>query len=213
MAYKLLLFDFDGTLVDTVGDIAFYVNEVLAGEGQSGHSVERVKEAIGWGVHELFKELAPEFSSDTERLERAVEAFKRCYREKPVLKSRPFEGVQEILEGDLSKAVKGIVTNKPQDITLQILDELGLRKHFKSVIGMHAGFPAKPDPAALLHLMNLLGFSAKETIYIGDSPIDGETSTAAGVDFAWMSYGYHALDGAKPVYRFSSAKEWGVLVK
>ena len=77
--YRLILFDFDGTLVDTLGDISHYVNEVLLERGYPSVSEERVRAAIGWGVHELLKILQPAFETDPAGLEAAVETFKKRY--------------------------------------------------------------------------------------------------------------------------------------
>jgi phosphoglycolate phosphatase len=210
--YKLILFDFDGTLVDTVGDIAYYANETLRANGYREASLPQVKEAIGWGVHELFRALAPAFGADGARLEKAVEDFKKAYRARPVRATRPFPGVIDTLEGPLRAAQKGIVTNKPHDITLQILEELGMNRHFGSVLGMHAGFEPKPDPAGMLHSMRLFSAEAPDTVYVGDSRVDAETSEAAGIDFAWVDYGYQDLGDARARYRFSNAAEWAGLV-
>lgn len=193
-------------------DIAHHANKVLVRYGFKACPAEAVRECIGWGVHELLKGLAPAFAAEPERLERAVDDFKAAYRREPVLGTRPFPDVREVLEGPLARTKKAIVTNKPQDITLQILDVLGLSGSFEKVIGMHAGYPPKPDPAALNHVIHSLGGTAAKAVYVGDSPVDGETSCAAGVDFAWVDYGYHASEGIQPRYRFSSARDWAVLV-
>ena len=210
--YTFLIFDFDGTLVDTLGAIAHHANRVLTGHGYQARSIDAVREGIGWGVHELLKGLAPAFENDPIKLEKAAEEFKNAYRREPVLNTRPFPGVAQMLSGPLSRVKKAIVTNKPQDITLQILDELGLNKYFEKVIGMHAGYPPKPDPSALNEVIRWLGGTKKNSVYIGDSHVDGETSRAAGVDFAWVDYGYHTSAEIEPDYRFSKAEDWAGLV-
>jgi len=210
--YKLLLFDLDGTLVDTVGDITHYVNEVLLERGDKPVSVEQVKEAIGWGVHELLKILAPAFCEDPKGLERAAATFKDRYKKNPVLNTRPFPGVAEVLAGPLKNVPKVIVTNKPQDIAIRVLETLGLTRCFEEVIGTLGDFPPKPDPSSCLHLMRRFGTPRKSTVYIGDSAVDAETSAAAGIDFAWVDYGYQATGNFVPRYRFSNAAEWKKLV-
>ena len=105
------------------------------------------------------------------------------------------------------------MTNKPQDITIQILNELGLRKYFDEVIGMHGDFPAKPDPSAIFHLIERFKVEASQTVFLGDSEVDGQTSVAAGIDFAWMDYGYQGFGTTKPKYRFSAARDWELLVR
>ncbi len=210
--YKLILFDLDGTLVDTVDDITYYVNEVLRERGYVSASVAQVKEAIGWGVPELLKILAPAFCADPAGLEMAVMAFKERYRENPVRTTCPFPNVIEVLEGPLKKTQKAIITNKPQDIALRVLDKLNMRRYFGDVIGTQGDFPPKPDPASALHLMRRFRAPAETTVYVGDSAVDAETSAVAGVDFVWMEYGYQKFGAATPRYRFSSAADWGILV-
>ena len=210
--YEALLFDFDGTLVDTVEDIAFYANSVLADYGYRPCTVGQVKGAIGFGVHELVKTLAPSIDEEPQRLEKAVEAFRARYREEPVRKTRPFPGVTGMLSGPLAAVKKAIITNKPQDITLQILDRLKLASYFELVIGMHAGHPPKPDPSSILFAMRQLGAAPQACVYIGDSRVDAEVSKNAGIDFAWVSYGYDVLDGEKAAFKFESAGEWKKLL-
>ena len=126
--------------------------------------------------------------------------------------TRPFPHVVETLEGPLKDVPKAIVTNKPHDITLRVLEELKLTRFFEGVIGMNAGFEPKPDPGAILHLMRVFAVSAPATVYVGDSPVDAQVSLAAGVDFAWVEYGYQELDVHRPRFCFSNAAQWDRLV-
>lgn len=209
--YELIVFDFDGTLVDTLEDIAYHANSVLTDHGFPARAISDVRKAIGWGVHELLKELAPGFGLDAGRLEAAVDLFKKKYREDPVRKTDAFDGVRKVLEGPLSKIKKAIVTNKPQDITEQILKKLGLDGHFEMTIGMHAGFLPKPDPSSVLHVMSSLGVLPKKTVFVGDSGVDADAAQNAGIDFAWVSYGYDQPQKMNFVARFSSANQWSRL--
>ena len=213
MGYELFLFDFDGTLVDTVGDIAYHVNRVLTAFGQKRCSVSQVKRSIGMGVHELLKGVSPLLAHDAQRLEQAVELFKKSYRENPVRKTRPFPGVARALAGPLKNVTKAIITNKPQDITLRILEALDLKPFFKLVIGMHADHPPKPAPDAVLHAMKKFRAKPASTVYIGDSRIDAKTCVNAGIDFVWMDYGYDRVDGFLPRFKFSSARDWEKLLR
>ncbi len=206
--YKLIVFDFDGTLVDTAPDIAYYANVILEQNGFKPKSLRAVKKAVGWGVHDLLKNLAPDFEKSPKKLEKAVLRFKKLYRENPVRRTRPYPGVRQMLSGPLKNIKKAIVTNKPQDITERILDELSLRKHFLSLIGTYAGFEAKPDPTALLHVIRTLDEPLKKSIYIGDSKVDFETCRNAKVDFGWVNYGYDDITPLKPNFLFSHSKHW-----
>jgi phosphoglycolate phosphatase len=210
--YRLFLFDFDGTLVDTLADIAYYANKVMKKYGYPEKTPDKVKKAIGWGVHELFKALAPEFGENEARLEEAVALFRSSYYAEPVRATALMTGVREMLDGPLKKTRKAIITNKPQDITQKILVRLGLEGTFDPVIGMHGDFPQKPDPASTLSVMKRWKTAPEESIFIGDSGVDFETAQKAGVDFVWMTNGYDDSLKDLPLPRkFSSAQEWGTL--
>jgi phosphoglycolate phosphatase len=209
-SYHLVIFDFDGTLVDTLQDIAYYANLVLREFGSMDRSPDDVKKAIGWGVRELFSNLSPELGRDPGRLEEAVARFRKYYNENPVRATRPMPGVREALAGPLEDVKKAIITNKPQDVTKSILKQLKLEAYFDPVIGMHGSYPPKPDPASTFFTMQFHGVVPNETVLIGDSRVDFETARAAGVDFIWMTNGYDdSLKGERAVTRFPSAWGWG----
>jgi len=206
--YKLLIFDFDGTLVDTAPDIALYANEVLAEYGYPERSLAEVKKAVGRGVHELLRELAPAFGDQLPKLEEAVASFKKRYWARPVVHTKPFAGVVETLSGPLHVFKKAIVTNKPHSLTQKILDELSLSHFFNIVIGLDMEFPAKPHPASVKRVIESQNVQPFETLFLGDSYVDAETCLNAGIDFAWVDWGYDQLNGHTPAFRFSSPLDW-----
>ena len=206
--YKLILFDFDGTLVDTAPDISLHANSILNEFGLPVHAVSEIKKAVGRGVHELFKDLEPRFKEEPELLEKTVVSFKRRYWDLPVIHTKPYPGVVEMLSGPLGFFRKAIVTNKPHDLTQKILDKLSLSGYFEMVIGLDLAYPPKPDPAAVRHVLEALKAAPADALYIGDSKIDGQTCKNAGIDFAWVDYGYGGLDGITPTMKFSSPSEW-----
>lgn len=186
--YRLVIFDFDGTLVDTAPDIAHYANEVLGAYGFGRKSLPEVKRAVGRGVHELLRDLG--FSAHEEKLEEAVLKFKQSYGKKPVLTTEPYAGVLDLLDKTLASAHKAIATNKPHDLTLKILDILSLRPKFNHVLGAGQGLAHKPDPAILRAILKDSGIGPGETLFVGDSLVDRDTAKNAGVDFAAVTYGY-----------------------
>lgn len=210
--YRLFIFDFDGTLIDTLRDIRHYANEVLSEQGYAERSLEEVKKAVGWGVHELFKKLAPDLDQREDDLERAVQSFKKRYDENPTLHAKPYPNIIKALNGPLGPYPKAIVTNKPQDITEHILRKLNLSELFQYVIGLHAGYPPKPDPASVEYIIRASAVPREQVIYIGDSRVDAEVSRRANIDFAWVNYGYDTLNGDKCDYEFSDPMEWKSLV-
>jgi phosphoglycolate phosphatase len=212
-SYKLFVFDFDGTLVDTVADIARHANGVLEEFHFPTRPLDDVRLGIGHGVHELLSHLAKDLGRDKERLEQAVQSFKKRYHASPAALSKPFPEVAAVLEGALGGYKKAVLTNKPQALTEIILAELDLSRYFYKVIGLDAGFPPKPDPASFRHLMQEMGAAPEETVLIGDSAVDRKTAQNAGADFIWVDYGYdHSLGGELGIRRFSSASQWADLV-
>jgi phosphoglycolate phosphatase len=211
--YSLLIFDFDGTLVDTAPDIAFHVNQTLKRYGLKERSLEEVIDAIGLGVHTLMKKLAPELEQSPARLESIANEFKEAYLANPVITSCPYPYVREMMDGPLKKTKKAVVTNKPQRLTVAILERLKLTPYFDVVIGGEADYPHKPDPASTHFTLNRLVTPPSEALFIGDSHVDFETANNTGLDFIWMDYGYDAsLKGNALIRRLSSAKEWMTLV-
>lgn len=209
MKARLIIFDFDGTLVDTAMDIAYHVNAVLEARGRGRRSVQEVQRGVGWGVHELFKNLSRGAEWNAADLDAAVIEFKRLYADKPVIGTRPYPGVVEMLSGPLASIPKAILTNKPHHLTTSILKILSMDVYFDRVLGEGIGFPKKPDPAGARALMEGAGVSPGETFLVGDSHIDWETAQNAGIRFVWMDYGYDDRLLSDPaVLRLSDASGW-----
>jgi phosphoglycolate phosphatase len=210
--YKLLIFDFDGTLVDTAPGIAAHANRVLGEFFQPERPLEEMKRAIGYGVHELMRRLTAGRHVSPKLIEKMVALFKERYAREPLLNTRVYPHVETMLTGPLRPFPKAIVTNKPQDLTVHILEQLSLREHFRSVIGGDGDFPQKPDPSSLIFTTLSLGSSPTKTLFIGDGAVDFETAKNAGVDFAWVDYGYdESLKNESSIRRFSNASDWQTL--
>lgn len=207
--YDLVIFDFDGTLVDTAPDIALYANQILKDYGFEEKSLEEVKKAVGHGVHELLKDLSSDgFAGKEALLDEAVLEFKKRYTENPVIHSKPYPFVLEMLNGPLQKVKKAIATNKPHELTLKILDLLKMNHYFNPVIGAGLDFPHKPDPAAVFFIMQSCGIKKKQVLFIGDSRVDYETSKNAGIDFVSMSYGYDSWRPEPSIPLLNCASGW-----
>ena len=210
MAYELLIFDFDGTLVDTAPDIATHANTTLVKYRFPRKSLSEVKRAIGQGVHELLKDLG--FRGEEDTLDEAVEFFKKEYFRRPVIRTAPYPHVRRHLGGVLKGLSKAIVTNKPQKLTEQILSELGLRHFFDAVIGEGGRFPRKPDPASVEFVMKKLKSVPGRTAFVGDSRVDHQTAKGAGIDFIHVSYGYDFSFRPRSKRSLESAREWSEIL-
>ncbi len=201
-----MIFDFDGTLVDTAPDIAYHANAVLKKYRFKSRPLATVKKAIGHGVHELLKELG--FEGDEDALEEAVADFKKKYFKEPIITTKAYPHVRRMLSGPLKKFKKAIVTNKPQALTDKILGRLDLEKFFEAVIGEGGDFPRKPDPASVRHLIRKLKAQAERSVLIGDSRVDFDTASNAGIGFIHVRYGYDVAFRPAKVRRVESAVDW-----
>lgn len=209
--WKLIVFDFDGTLVDTAPDIADCANEALAEKGFRPRGLAEVKTAIGSGVRELMKQLAGIASAEDPVLAGLVDRFRELYACHLTRKSRPYSGVTAALEGPLAGTAKAIVTNKPHDLTERILGEMNLSRHFHPVIGTGKEYAPKPWPDAVLAVMKHHSAAKADTILVGDSGVDAETAHAAGISFGWVNYGYDGRPAGHLEYEFKEPSQWKVL--
>jgi phosphoglycolate phosphatase len=193
-----VVWDLDGTLVDSAADIAAALNRLLTEERLPELDDDRIRGMIGEGVPTLIRRglAAHDVTADEQRLGRLVERFLVVYSESATACTRLFPGVREVLAtlGD-SGIRQGVCTNKPEAITRQVLGDLGIATHFDAVIGGDTLARNKPDPLPLRTTLQRLGVSPEQSLMVGDSAIDVLTAHAAGVDVALVTFGY----GPEPV--------------
>ena len=190
------LFDLDGTLLDSKGDLADAANAARAALGLAALPDAEVERHTGWGMAALLRGVLPE--ADAAGLESAREVFVRHYRTHLTSRSRPYPGVAEMFRA-LAGHPKGLVTNKPSMFGEPLLAELGWTTHFDVRVFGDTTAARKPDPAPLLHAVSALGCSRADCVYVGDTPIDQETAAAAGVRFVCVAWGRAAADAASRI--------------
>ena len=184
--YDLLIFDLDGTLVDSAADIARALNATLAAEGLPTHTEEAVMRMVGDGAAQLVgRAVGP---AEQGRVGELTLKFRQRYGVEPVVDTRPFPGVAETL-AVLGKFTKAVVTNKPGRLSRTVLAELGLAQYFFAVLGEDDVSRRKPDPEGVNRLIKMAGARPERALLIGDSPVD-----AAGIDVCLASYGYGRAD-------------------
>lgn len=192
---RLVMFDLDGTLVDSVPDLAAAVDKTLILLGQPAAGVERVRDWVGNGARVLVRRalaggLQHERIDDADA-EQALELFMQAYAENHAL-TTVYPGVREVLDWLRGQGVElAVVTNKPERFVAPLLDEKGLGGYFRWIIGGDTLPQQKPDPAALLHVLQLARVEADEALFIGDSRNDVLAAQAAGVLCVAVSYGYN----------------------
>ncbi len=196
---KMILIDVDGTLVDSVPDLAWCVDEMMHAMGMSKHGEDKVREWVGNGVERLVRRaLVGQLEGEPEDalFNSAYPIFLDLYKDNTSKRSHLYAGVKEGLDYLKNNGyILGCVTNKAEAFTLPILKDLGIFDYFQSVISGDSLAKKKPDPLPLLHSAKLLGVSPKQSMMLGDSMSDVKAARAAGFSIICMSYGYnHGID-------------------
>ena len=195
---QLILYDLDGTLVDTREDIAQAANHMLRQMGSPELPHDVIAGYVGRGVHHLIGHCLK--SEDPKRIEKGIKIYRAYYGEHMLDHSRLFPGVLEMLQ--YFKAQHQVVlTNKPNPFSYDLLRALGVAAYFAAVIAGDSVYPKKPDPAAVRAMMERFGVAAEAAVFIGDSLIDIETARNAGIGIAVIAHGFGSreeLQSASP---------------
>ena len=198
---SLILFDLDGTLVDSAPDLASAIDRMLGALGRPAAGEARVRGWIGRGMPMLVKraltgEMWPE--GEPEDFGRALELYMTFYGEKLAEKSRLYTGVSDCLEQVRAmKIPMACVTNKDSRFTSRLLESLGILDYF-DVLASADQYPhPKPDPESLLDTARRLNVLPEESLMVGDSVADAKAARAAGMMLAMVPYGYHGGDGVE----------------
>lgn len=196
MSRGILFFDLDGTLIDSRDDLADSVNLALAEMELKLIPTDSVYGFIGEGVFNLLsRSLRASLGQDADNglVEKAIEIFRVHYGRNCLVKTRLYDGVAEIL-GELDGYRKAVITNKPRDFSVRILEAFGISGHFEAVAGGDTFPKRKPDPMPLLETARSLGIKITDCVMIGDSRIDIEAGQNAGVRTIGCTYGFRGQD-------------------
>jgi phosphoglycolate phosphatase len=193
----LVVFDLDGTLVDSRQDLADSTNAMLGSLGAPPLPRDRVVKMIGEGARILVQKAleASHLPSEDKPLHEALGLFHECYRARLLATTRPYPGVSAMLEEMSSLASLAMLTNKPLSPSLRLVEAFGWRGHFMRVIGGDGDMPRKPDPKGLRRLMAEANAGPESTLLVGDSMIDVETARNAGVTVCVAAYGMGTVRG------------------
>jgi phosphoglycolate phosphatase len=192
---RLVMFDLDGTLIDSVPDLAAAVDRMLVELGRPPAGVAQVREWVGNGARVLVRRAlaggldhsAVGEAETEDALARFLDIYADCHDLTAL-----YLGVHELLEALSTAAVElAVVTNKPERFVAPLLEQVGLGGYFRWIIGGDTLPQQKPDPAALLQVMHLAGVEAAQSLFIGDSRNDVLAARAAGVPCVAVSYGYN----------------------
>lgn len=199
-----IVFDLDGTLVDSAPDLHAISSRILREEGLEPYSLEEVSRFIGHGVPHLVRQCLDgrNVSTDPSVRGELLTRFLTYYKAAPAEYARPFPGVMDSLSHLRSRDLKiGICTNKVHDIAEIVIASLGFDKFVTSLVGGGKAGKMKPDPAPLLLCLEEMGTSPENAVYVGDSETDEATAFAASIPFILYRGGYRK----KPADEFSAA--------
>lgn len=192
MSVKLIIFDLDGTLVDSAADITVSLNHALSQSNMKSLAEDKVKTIIGEGITRLIEQaLSAQGAALPPGLEdKVAERFLEHYSRHLLEHTVPYPGVLKTLR-NLLGFKKAVISNKRYGLTKNILDGLGISGHFDMVVGPDTAPGRKPSAAPILHVLEALGFRAEEAVIVGDSPLDIEAGKAAGLkSTVGVVYGY-----------------------
>jgi len=188
---RLIVYDLDGTLVDTKADIGRAVNYALEGLGLPPRPQPTIEQFVGRGLRHLIQQCVG--VDDPARIEEGMRLFRASYAEHLLDESRLYPGAREVLEYFRSR-IQVVITNKPNPFSQQILDGLGIAEYFAELIAGESAYPEKPDPTGLLAVMGRHGTTPANTLLVGDSAIDIEMGKRAGITTAAVAHGYVGED-------------------
>ena len=194
MRFKAILFDLDGTLLDTLADLADAMNRVLAQRGFPTHPMDAYRYFVGDGASTLVARTLPEEARREDTIRACLDAFKEDYDKNWNIKTKPYDGVLEMLNALVARKVKmAVLSNKPHDATVRCVEALLADWEFDAVLGQRDGVPRKPDPAGAVEIAERLDIPPGEFLYLGDTGGDMKTARAAGMFPVGVSWGFRPV--------------------
>lgn len=206
--YKAVLFDLDGTLIDTLEDLGEAVNHALALRGFPLHSMAEYRQMVGHGVRNLVTQALPAvWQADENLIDSALADFKGYYTSHIDVHTRPYPGMPGLL-GDLHRAGAriAVASNKFQSGTEHLIHEFFGEIPFVSILGNREGYPLKPDPEIVGEVLRAARVNPEEAVLVGDSQTDMKTARNGGISAIAVGWGYRPM-GPCEDYRFAASVE------
>lgn len=194
LKYKAVVFDLDGTLLDSLEDLANSVNEVLKRLGFPCHEVEKYKSFIGNGMYNLVRRALPKEHAQEELINECLAAVKKEYGQHWADCTAPYPGIRELLSALQVKGLKlAVLSNKPHEF-VKIIVEKYFPGQFEQTFGERSGIPRKPDPRGAFDIAEAMKLSPEDFLYIGDSGTDMQTAVAVGMYPIGVLWGFRGAE-------------------
>jgi phosphoglycolate phosphatase len=189
--FQAIIFDLDGTLLDTLADIGDSVDRMLAEFGFPGHTLDDYRLFIGNGIKMLVTRALPPEGCPEALIAACVQRAREIYWENWNRKTRPYDGIPALLDQLQTAGVPlAVLSNKPHDFTVRYVSAYFENVKFKAVMGQNDTFPIKPDPAAALDIARRIGRPPASFLFVGDSAVDMQTAAAAGMHAVGAGWGF-----------------------
>ncbi|MBQ8485027.1 MAG: HAD family hydrolase [Bacteroidaceae bacterium] len=198
---KLIIFDLDGTLINTIADLGACTNYALEKLGYPTHDIESYKFRVGNGINNLFRRSLPEGEKTDENVLRVRREFIPYYNAHNTDLSRPYPGMVELLEALQTEGILlAVASNKYQEATTKIIGELYPSIRFSAVLGQREGINIKPDPQIVFDILQATGADKADVLYVGDSGVDMQTGLNAGVETCGVTWGFRPRTELEPFH-------------
>ena len=214
---KPVIFDLDGTLLNTIADLANSTNYALKVLGYPIHEPDKYNFMVGNGINKLFERALPNGEKTEENVLRVRQEFVPYYDQHNADKSRPYPGVTELLETLQTAGMQlAVASNKYQAATEKLIAHYFPNIKFTAVFGQREGIPVKPDPIIVKEILQIAKVQEEETLYVGDSGVDMQTAINAGVTSCGVTWGFRPrteLESFHPDHIVDNAEEIKLLCR
>jgi len=203
--YEAVIFDLDGTLLDTLADLSDSMNAALRQLGFPTHDMEEYRYFVGDGMGTLARRVLPPDCCDEATVTRSIQLMSAEYNCRWNVKTKPYPGIEKLLDELEAAGIQmAVFSNKPDAFTKMMIPALLSRWNFYPVLGARPGVPVKPNPQGAVEITKILGIAPERFLYVGDTNTDMCTATAAGIYAVGVTWGFRKIEellehGAKSI--------------
>jgi len=195
MSYKAVIFDLDGTLIDSLRDIAESMNRSLASMGHPTHKIDSYRYFVGDGIRQLANRALPETHRNDDQIDRFLAGYQNDYFENWNIHTRPYKGITGMLSRLMDADIPmSILSNKPDGMTRECTEHFFPKTEFKVIAGQKSNVPRKPDPTAALQIAEEMDVDPVDCAFVGDTATDMKTAVAAGMFPTAVTWGFREED-------------------